>query len=257
MLGRLSGKVATVTGGASGIGEAAARAFSTEGARVALIDLDEENLRRVAGDLGDCFAITTDVSLSAQVESAFDSVVERLGVPDVVVHAAGISDMAAREKRAERLARGEELNITIEMTDEQWRRVMAVDLDATFYVVRAALRRMIPAGKGSIVTLSSRSGIEGAPGQPNYAAAKAGVLGLTRAVAREIAGQGVRINAIAPGPIDTPMSRAVAHMPETRAAMGRWGRPEEVAAAALFLASDESSYITGTTLVVAGGYLTV
>jgi NAD(P)-dependent dehydrogenase (short-subunit alcohol dehydrogenase family) len=252
---RFSGKVVLVTGAASGIGRAVAEAAAREHASVVLVDINKDALDAAAAGLPDALPLVGDLSDSQQVDAVFARAVRRFGVIDAVVHAAGIVDEEARARRNASLASGEPMNITLEMTDERWRRILAVDLDATFFVVRAALRAMVPRRSGSIVTIASIAGIEGGPGHTNYAAAKAGVLAITRSVGREVARQGVRINSIAPGPVDTGLRHRQSISP-AKAVMGRLARPDEVAAAALFLASNESSYITGETLVVAGGLVT-
>jgi len=253
---RFSGKVVLVTGAASGMGRAVAEAVAGEGGRVVLTDINETGIREVAANLPDALPIGGDLSDSGQVDAIFKQIIEKFGVLDAVIHAAGMVDQEARAKRNAAAKSGSPMDVTIEMTDERWRRILAGNLDATFYVVRASLRVMIPRRSGSIVTIGSTAGIEGGPGHTNYAAAKAGVHAITRSVAREVARQGVRINSIAPGRTDTALRRSDEPSP-ANLVMGRGARPSEQAAAALFLASDESSYITGETLIVAGGQLTV
>lgn len=253
---RFEGKTALVTGAASGMGRVVAERLSQEGPRVALVDLND-SIEGVAEGLPGAIGLVADVSDSASVDVAFAEAARRLGAIEVVVHAAGISDTALREKRNTRLANGEPLNVTMEMTDDQWRRIMSVNLDGTFFVVRAALRAMVPGRRGSIVNFASLAGVEGVPGTTHYAASKAGVLGITRSVAKEVAKQGIRVNAVAPGPIATPMLSSNAFRSPESCVMGRWGKPEEVASAVLFLASEDSSYVTGETLIIAGGQLTI
>jgi NAD(P)-dependent dehydrogenase (short-subunit alcohol dehydrogenase family) len=250
---RLAGKVALVTGAASGMGAAVATRFGSEGAAVALIDRDLEPATAVAGGIERGMALCADIGSSAEVDLAFEKTVETFGQIDLVVHAAGIDD---REIKADLAAAGGAADITMRMSDEQWHEQIRVNLDGTFYVVRAALRAMVPRQQGSIVTISSIGGITGSF-MVNYGAAKGGVLAFTRSVAQEVWRHGIRVNSIAPGYIDTPMLRRNPLAKSPPALAGRFGRPEEVASAALFLASDESSYITGATLIVAGPVLTI
>ncbi|WP_327241874.1 SDR family oxidoreductase [Streptomyces sp. NBC_01320] len=254
---RLEGKVAIVTGGASGIGAGICRRLSAEGASVAVLDRDLAGARAYAEGLARAIAVGVDISSVQEVDRAFQQVTLDLGPVDCVVNSAAIDDPAAKRLIGEQLSQGKPIDITRHLTDEQWRRLSSVNLEGTFNVVRAALREMLPRESGSIVTIASSAGVVGQPGLAHYSAAKAGVLGLTRAVAKEVAGRGVRVNAIAPGAIDTPMlSRAPASMVNA-IPMGRLGRPDEIAGAALFLVSDDSSYITGETLNVNGGMVTV
>jgi NAD(P)-dependent dehydrogenase (short-subunit alcohol dehydrogenase family) len=253
---RLSGKIALVTGGASGMGAATAARFAREGAGVAIVDRDATGVHAVAAGLDGVLPIVADVGTSAEVNAAFASAVERLGPIDVVVHAAGIDDTQTKAAAAAAASRGEPLNVTAEMTDEQWRDHLRVNLDGTFYVVRAALQGMLPRGAGSIVAVSSIGGITGCF-MVNYSAAKGGVLAFVRAVAQEVWSRGIRVNAIAPGLIDTPMMRRNPLITAPPANVGRWGSADEVASTALFLASDESSFVTGETIIVCGGLLTI
>jgi NAD(P)-dependent dehydrogenase (short-subunit alcohol dehydrogenase family) len=260
--GRLKDRVAIVTGGASGIGAATSRVFAAEGARVAVFDLDGAAAESVARGLpGEAMGLTVDVAHSEQVDRALDAVAARWGDVDIVMHAAGVDDPTVKARMAEQVAAGEPLNITVDMSDELWHRMISINLDGAFYVVRAALRHMLPREAGSIVLVGSTGGIDGVRAYPHYSAAKAGVHALGRAVAAEVAHKGIRVNSIAPGPIDTPMrSRTPTIMggaDATASPLGRPGRAQEIATAALFLASDDASFITGETLVVSGGRLMV
>jgi 3-oxoacyl-[acyl-carrier protein] reductase len=270
---RLEGKVAAVTGGGQGIGEAVARAFDREGARVAILDIDLDAAQRTIATMRHGMAIWCDVGDSSSVDAAFDAVVGEFGTLDVLAHVAAVKASTEEFRRlrrwreqqaAERAAGGPvtaTLEATVNMTDEQWERQIRVDLSGTFFCTRAALRIMGPKRSGTIITTSSNSAISGWAGIANYTAAKAGVLGFTRSVAQEVIGQGIRVNAIAPGGVDTPMPSAeVEALKRAGAASGPMGRladPDELAAAYVFLASDESSYIVGETLNVNGGILTV
>jgi 3-oxoacyl-[acyl-carrier protein] reductase len=251
---RLAGKVALVTGAGSGMGAATARLFGAEGARVALVDLDHEAARSVAAGVAGALALKADVGSSAEVDAAFAAAADALGPIDVLVHAAGIDD---RKTKAEVAAgAGSPRSFTMEMSDEQWHDQIRVNLDGTFYVVRAALRGMVPRRQGSIVTISSIGGMTGCF-MVNYCAATGGVQAFTRSVAQEVWHLGIRVNSIAPGSIDTPMLRRNPLVAASPPPAGRFGRPEEVATTALFLATDDSSYITGETIVVAGSLLTI
>ena len=252
--GELRDKIAVVTGGASGIGACVSRAFAREGARVVILDRDEAGAKAQAVELPGAFALTVDVARSGEVDEAFRQIVIDLGRVDVVAHIAGVDDMAVKERIAASRAAGEPLDITATLSDDSWQRMISINLDGCFYVVRAATRVMSTQGSGSIITASSVAGVIGAAGQPHYSAAKAGVIGLTQAVAWEVADQGIRVNTIAPGPIETPMtarSLRTAGVPRSR--MGRFGRPEEIAEIAVFLASERASFVTGTVVHADGG----
>jgi 3-oxoacyl-[acyl-carrier protein] reductase len=157
---------------------------------------------------------------------------------------------------AQAVIAGEPIDVTAWLTDEQWRRTMSVNLDGVFFCVRAALRVMLPRRSGSIVNIASAAGVNPVPGLPHYSASKAAVIALTRSVAKEVAGRGVRVNAIAPGGVDTPMAARTPAGVGPAVPLGRLATPAEIAAAALFLATDESSYVTGETLNVNGGTVT-
>lgn len=237
----LSARTAVITGGAQGLGYAIAERFVAEGARVVLGDLDLEATEAAAARLGDAIAVRCDVTSSDEVAALVDTAVSTFGSLDVMVNNAGITRDATMRK----------------MTEDQFDQVIAVHLKGTWNGLRHAAAVMRDAGSGAIVNMSSISGKVGMVGQTNYSAAKAGIVGMTKAAAKELAHLGVRVNAIQPGLIRSAMTEAmpqriwdskVAEVP-----MGRAGEPAEVAGVALFLASDLSSYMTGTVLEVTGG----
>jgi 3-oxoacyl-[acyl-carrier protein] reductase len=271
-MNRLAGKTALVTGAARGIGAAIARRFAEEGARVVVTDLEEQAAATVARDIGG-IAMACDVSVAARVAAVFARVGHELGRLDVLVNNAGIggsetrSEEEMRRRRERSLARAAEIaaggpvvhhdDSTLELTDEEWRRMLAVHLDGTFYCCREALRIMRDQGSGSIVNLGSILGTAGGGGAAHYCAAKAGVLGLTRALAREVVTRGIRVNAIAPGWIATDMTAPLGELRaliEARTPMGRFGEVDDVAWAAVYLASDEAKFVTGQVLSPNGGW---
>lgn len=240
----LAGRTAVVTGGAQGLGYAIAEQFIAEGARVILGDLDLDRTTAAADALGGpdvARAVRCDVTSGADVDALVAAAVEEFGGLDVMVNNAGITRDATLRK----------------MTEEQFDEVIAVHLKGTWNGTRSAAAVMREQGRGAIVNMSSISGKVGLVGQTNYSAAKAGIVGLTKAAAKELAHLGVRVNAIQPGLIRSAMTEA---MPQriwdaklAEVPMGRAGEPSEVATVALFLASDLSSYMTGTVLEVTGG----
>jgi len=271
----LQDHIAVVTGAGSGIGRAIATLFAREGARVIANDLNEKAARETVEALGaagsGARAIRADVADSAQVKAMFAEVEREFGSLDVLVNNAGIAGTSAadRDKLRERsdtrimeLLSGEgirtHLDVTQEMTDEAWHRMIAVHLNGTFFCTREALRLMSRRDQGAIINLSSVAawGIEAVP---HYSAAKAGILGFTRAVAREVASRKIRVNAICPGYIDTPMTQPMSDLMRkavvARTPLGRYALPNEVAQTALFLASDDSSFFTGQWLSPNGGLL--
>ena len=266
----LTGKIAVVTGGGSGLGRAICTRLAADGARVAVLDVDIEGATRTAG-LSGGLAVRADVSSSADVDGALETAESELGPVDVWVNNAGIPAVAQAERvipRAEQqLAESTGGRITtaldglVRLPDDEWRRMLAVHLDGTFYGTRAAARSMAPRGTGSIVNIASVCGIEGCAGYPHYSAAKGGILAFTRAVAKELAVQGVRVNAVAPGFIETPTAgmqgEAVRDALRLRTPLGRFGESEEVAATVAFLAGDDSTYYVGQTLSPNGGIVTV
>jgi 3-oxoacyl-[acyl-carrier protein] reductase len=250
-VGRLEGRVALVTGAGRGIGRATATRFAREGARVCLADVEPNGPAEAAGSLVDggmdAFAILMDVTSRTDVEGAVGETVERYGRLDILVNNAGVT----RD------------NLSHKMTDEDWRTVLNVHLTGTFLCSRAAQRHMVERGYGRIVNVSSTSAL-GNRGQANYSAAKAGVVGLTKTLAIELGRYGVTVNAVAPGFIETEVTRATAarlgldfeeFVEEVvkEIPVGRGGWPEDVAAAILYLASEEAAFVSGQVLYVAGG----
>ena len=270
-MNRLAGKIALVTGAARGIGAAIARRFHEEGATVAINDVDAAAADAAARPLGG-IGLGADVADSGAVAAMFAELAGRYGHLDVLVNNAGISGLegagdagrligeamvAQLEERA-RTGRAETpIDVTANLPDEAWRRMLAVHLDGTFYCTREALRLMLPRGAGAIVNMGSIMGTSGGEGAPHYCAAKAGILGLTRAVAREVASRGVRVNAVAPGFIATDMTtpfRAGWRAVEAQTPLGRLGDVDDIAWAAVYLASDEAKFVTGQVLSPNGGW---
>jgi 3-oxoacyl-[acyl-carrier protein] reductase len=268
---RLAGKVALITGAARGLGHAIARLFHTEGASVIINDLNEAAAQKAAAEFGG-LGIGADVSSSRAVSGMFERVASRHGRLDVLVNNAGINGVEHRPQRAEEfrrkvLAQAAELvsggpiqthlDFTVEEPDEEWRRMLAVHLDGTFFCSREALKIMNRQLSGSIVNMGSIMGTTGGAGATAYAAAKAGILGFTRALAREVASRGIRVNAIAPGWIDTDLTTFLGETRPLIAAqtpLGRLGDPEDVGWAAVYLASDEAKFVTGQVLSPNGGW---
>jgi 3-oxoacyl-[acyl-carrier protein] reductase len=239
-------KTALVTGAARGIGLAIASRLAADGARVALLDLDAAATEAAARTLGgDAIAIAADVTRTDQVDGAVRRVVERWGRLDVLVNNAGIT--------------GRSFPIW-ELTDDDWRRVIDVDLTAVFLCCRAAVKVMLAQGAGRIVNIASIAGKEGNPTLVPYSSAKAGVIGLTKALAKEVATRGIAVNAIAPAVIGTEllkqMEQSTVDLLVSKIPMGRVGRPEEVAALVAWLVSDECSFSTGAVYDLSGGRAT-
>jgi 3-oxoacyl-[acyl-carrier protein] reductase len=238
----LTGKVAFVTGSTRGIGHAVAVALHAAGAKVAIVGRDAAKAEAVAAALGERAAgVACDVADGAQVEAAIAAAERALGPLDILVNNAGLT----RD------------NILLRLTEADWDTVLDANLKGAFHTTRAAIKGMMKRRSGRIINVSSIVGLTGNKGQANYAASKAGLIGFTKSVAKEYASRGVLVNAIAPGFIETDMTAA---LPEEGRkallegiALGRLGRPDDVAGAVLFLASDLSAYITGQVLVVDGG----
>ena len=273
---KLKDKVALVTGAGSGIGRAIATLFAQEGARVIANDVNEKAAQETVEKLGPAGsgarAIEADVADSAQVKAMFAEVEREFGSLDVLVNNAGIgsagTSAADRDRLRERsdtrimeLLGGQRIqthwDITQTMSDETWHRMIAVHLDGTFFCTREALRLMSRRDQGVIINLSSVAGLTGLENVPHYSAAKAGILGFTRAVAREVGSRKIRVNAICPGFIDTPMTQPMSDLMRKavigRTPLGRYAEPGEVAQTALFLACDDSSFFTGQWLSPNGG----
>lgn len=264
----LEGKVAVVTGGGSGLGEAICIRLAREGARVAVLEINEDAAKLTAELVGGV-AIRADVSDSPSVEAALEQAEAALGPVDIWVNNAGIAAVAQAERitplaerQLEEAAAGEiatALDALVRLPDDEWRKMLAVHLDGTFYGTRAAARSMAPRGGGVIVNIASVCGVEGCTGYPHYSAAKAGVLGFTRAVAKELILQGIRVNAIAPGFLEAPtsgMESTLRGAQKLRTPAGRFGRAEEIAGTVAFLASDDAGFIVGETLNANGGLVT-
>ncbi len=239
-------RVALVTGGSRGIGRAVAQLLATQGHRVAVNYAANEvaadaAVGAIAAAGGKAIAVQADVGDPDSVTAMFAMVGERLGSVEILVNNAGITRDA----------------LVLRMGVEAWDEVIETNLRSVYLVSKAALRGMLRARWGRIVSISSVSGVAGNPGQANYAASKAGIIGFTKSVAREVGSRGITVNAVAPGFIETDMTNALGDEITTaareRIALGRLGQPEEVAAAVGYLASDDASYVTGHTLVVDGG----
>jgi 3-oxoacyl-[acyl-carrier protein] reductase len=246
MMALLEGRVSLVTGASRGIGRAIAAAFAAEGAHVVLAARDAAKLAEAVAEIqakgGKAEALALDVSDRASVEAGFAQVIAAHGRIDHLVNNAGVT----RD------------NLLLRMKDEEWRQVLDTNLTGAFLCTQAVLKPMLKQKSGRIVSITSVVGLGGNAGQANYAASKAGVIGFTKSVAREVASRGITANAIAPGFIETDMTKAMSE--KAREAvfaaipLGRVGRPEDVAGAALFLVSDAAAYVTGQVLAVDGGF---
>ena len=256
---RFAGQVALVTGGGSGIGAAVVRQLAAEGATVHVVDVVEDNARGVAEQVGGVVHVV-DVSDPQAVESAFDAVVEHSGRVDVVVHAAGVDDPESKARMLAAREKGEPVDVLTHLSDEGWRRVLSINLDGTFHVLRAAVRRMKPQGSGAIVTVRSSAAFDTLLGYPHYAASKAGVHAVSQAVAKEVMPFGIRVNTVAPGPVDTAMAartpKAVREAMEASGAVG-YATPEQLADNICYLASPGAANVVGAVLLSNGGRFTV
>lgn len=239
---RLDGKRALVTGASGGIGAAIARALHGQGAEVVLSGTRESALAALAAELGERTAvIPADLADPAACEALITGATAGGAALDILVNNAGLTRDA----------------LALRLRDEDWERVIAVDLTAPFRLARAALRGMIRRRWGRIINIASIVGVTGNAGQTNYAAAKAGLIGMSKSLAQEVAARGITVNVIAPGFITTPMTGALSEAQReslaARIPLGRLGRPEDVAAACVYLASEEAGWVTGATLHVNGG----
>lgn len=245
---RLANKVAIVSGGGSGIGRAIAVAFAREGARVAVCGRDRKKLDAVAEQIGPaCLAIVSDVSISKQVELAVRITVQHFGSVTTVVNNAGVLVAGTAES----------------LSDDDWEHTFNVNVRGTWLMARAALPYLRQAGGGSIINIGSVLSLVGARNRAAYAASKAAVLGLTRAMALDHATEHIRVNCICPGMVETEMiapfntDEAARRQRLAMHPIGRFGKPEDIASLAVFLASDESEWTTGTAFPVDGGYTAV
>ena len=238
----LSEMTALVTGASGGIGSAVAEALAGQGARVALSGTREDALRRVADEIGgESVILPTNLSDAAAVDALVPQAVERLGKLDILINNAGVT----RD------------NLAMRMKDEEWSDVIRINLEAAFRLSRAAMKPMMRAKHGRIISVTSVVGATGNPGQANYAASKAGLVGMSKAIAQEVASRGITVNCIAPGFISSPMTDTLPEAQKSallgRIPAGKLGEGSDVAAAAVYLASREAAYVTGQVIHVNGG----
>lgn len=247
-MGMLDKQVAIITGGARGIGQSIAEKFAAEGANLVIVDVNLEAAEATAKELGDTYGVSTmamktDVSSSAEVDEMVKKVLDSMGQVDILINNAGIT----RD------------SLLMRMKDEDWDLVLNINLKGVFYCTRAVIRAMARAKSGKIINIASIVGQMGNPGQANYTASKGGVISLTKTTAREYANKGIRANAVAPGFINTEMTKQLPEKAKesmlASIPMQKMGESEDIANASLFLASDLSSYITGHVLSVNGGML--
>ncbi len=247
-MGKLDGKVALITGSARGIGKAIAVKLAQEGADIVIVDVNlelaEETAKEIEGMGRKSIAYKMDVTNLEEVEKTMEDVVNKMGKIDILVNNAGITKD----------------NLMLRMKESDWDAVIAVNLKGVFNCSKAVLKYMMKQRSGKIINIASIIGLIGNPGQANYSASKAGVIALTKTMAKEIGSRNINVNAIAPGYIDTEMTRK---LPENirqemlkLIPLGRMGQPEDVANVAAFLASDDANYITGQVIVVDGGMTT-
>ena len=250
---KLKDKAVLITGAGSGLGREMALGFAREGARVGINDIRPESAQNVAAEIARSGAqvvtLVADVSDSAAVKKLFADFIAAFGTIDVLVCNAGIG----------RTRESSELIGAADLSDEDWHRMLAVHLDSTFYCTREALKVMIPKRAGRIITLGSIAGTTGLAFASPYGAAKGGIISFTKSVAREVVPYGILVNCIAPGFIDTPMTAPIEEAVRANliamTPMGRFGEPREVAAVALFLASDEASFMVGQVVSPNGGFV--
>ncbi len=251
MPGRVEGKVALVTGGASGIGRATALTFAREGAKLVIADMNEEGghqtVHMITEQGGEAIFVKTDVSKAVEVQGLISKAVETYGRLDCAHNNAGIA--------------GGVRALTADYPEDRWHQVIAVNLTGVWLCMKYEIPQMLSQGSGAIVNTASAAGLVGGRGIAAYVASKHGVVGLTKTAALEYAQQGIRVNCVCPGAIQTPMTDRAWSDPERRARViasepiGRIGKPEEIAEAVVWLCSDAASFVTGHTMTVDGGYV--
>ena len=256
MPGQLSGKVALVTGGASGIGRATALTFAREGAKLIIADMNEDGGQRtvhmITENGGDAAFVQVDVTQATTVEALISTVVQTYGRLDCAHNNAGISGAGIS---------GDQRTLTAEYPEERWHQVLAINLTGVWLCMKYEITQMLKQGGGTIVNTASVAGLVGLPYGAAYVASKHGVVGLTRTAALEYAKQGIRVNCVCPGYIQTPMTAVGMQDPARLALMlasepvGRMGQPEEIAEAVVWLCSDAASFVTGHTMTVDGGFM--
>ena len=269
---RLKNKVALITGGSRGLGASIAKHFFNEGAKIILCDIDIKKANEIANELNGK-AYFMDVSDSKNVEDIFSNIKSEFNQLDILVNNAGINGFENRQDLLDDRMKVNNLqnkefsetgkinshfNVTVSMTDDDWHKMIAVHLNGTFFCTREALKIMNNQESGSIINMGSVLGTTGGPSSPHYSAAKAGILGFTRATARELASRNIRVNAIAPGYIDTDMTSSlgdVKKIVKSATPMKRFGVVEDIAWAAVYLASQESKFLTGQTISPNGGFV--
>jgi 3-oxoacyl-[acyl-carrier protein] reductase len=273
---KLEGRIALITGAGSGIGRATAAVFAREGASVIVNDVNRDAAEATLAAMGEarerCCALPADVSDSGAVRAMFAEVTRRFGGLDILFNNAGVGETGNRRDEVNRkgeaqlgeLMAGGKIkshwDVTVSLTDQEWHQMIGVHLTGTFFCTREALKLMSAQNRGSIINMSSVAGLNGIPIASHYGAAKGGILGFTRSVALEMGSRNIRVNAICPGWIDSPMTQNFSQLLKmsltARVPLLRWGQPDEVAATALFLASDDSAYYTGQWLSPNGGLFT-
>jgi 3-oxoacyl-[acyl-carrier protein] reductase len=269
---RLKNKVALITGGSRGLGASIAKHFFNEGAKIILCDIDIKKANEIANELNGK-AYFMDVSDSKNVEDIFLNIKSEFNQLDILVNNAGINGFENRQDLLDDRMKVNNLqnkefsetgkinshfDVTVSMTDDDWHKMIAVHLNGTFFCTREALKIMNNQESGSIINMGSVLGTTGGPSSPHYSAAKAGILGFTRATARELASRNIRVNAIAPGYIDTDMTSSlgdVKKIVKSATPMKRFGVVEDIAWAAVYLASQESKFVTGQTISPNGGFV--
>lgn len=269
---RLKGKVALITGSARGLGASIAKHFSNEGAKIILCDINTDLVHKMANELGGK-AYYIDVSNSKNVEETFSKINSEFNQLDILVNNAGINGFENRQNLLDERIKVNNLqskefsetgkinshfDVTVNLNDEDWHKMIGTHLNGTFFCTREALKIMNNQESGSIINMGSVLGTTGGPSSPHYSAAKAGILGFTRATARELASRNIRVNAIAPGYIDTEMTTHLGDVKKTvlsATPMKKFGDVEDIAWAAVYLGSDESKFVTGQTLSPNGGFV--